>query len=131
MKRTVLGRKHLGETLSRLRHKAGLTQEMLGKKASIHPTTLSRYERGKARIGESNLKKICEVIGCSPRRFLQEAWDLSQLDSDSRSHVAGDPEFPQIELERIYEESAGNAKNLYISTCRALFEALWKATRAH
>jgi transcriptional regulator with XRE-family HTH domain len=131
MKGEVLADEYVGEALFRLRHKAGLTQKELAEKAKINPTSISKYESGKNPLGKKNLKKLCEALEYSPKQLIQDTWDLSEADTPSHETIEIDPAsaFPQSELERIYEESAGNAKRLFMSTCRALFDALWKAHR--
>ena len=131
MKGEVLADEYVGEVLFRLRHKAGLTQKALAEKAGIDPTSISKYESGENRLGKKNLKKLCEALGYSPKQFIHDTWDLSEAEASSHETIESGPAaaFPQSELERIYEESAGDAKRLYLSTCRALFDALWRAPR--
>ncbi|MFL6232109.1 MAG: helix-turn-helix domain-containing protein [Thermoanaerobaculia bacterium] len=131
MKRSVLDKKHLGEILLRVRRRAGLTQKELEEKTGINASAISRYERGKIRLGSDNLQKVCDATGYSSDQFIQDAWALSREGGSPRQAVEIDPAsaFPQAELERIYDESATEGKSLYLRTCRALFDALWKAPR--
>jgi transcriptional regulator with XRE-family HTH domain len=130
MKGEVLAAEYVGEVLFRLRHKAGLTQKELAEKAMIHPTSISKYESGESPLGKRNLKKICEALGYSPKQFMADTWDLSEEEASPSEALKSDPApaFPLAELEQIYEESALEGKNLYLRTCRALFDALCKAS---
>lgn len=106
-----------------------MTQKDLARKTGINASSISKYERGKVKLGSRNLQRACDATGYSSDQFIQDAWALSRGDSPRQIVESGPPAFPQSEIERIYEESAGNAKNLYVRTCRALFDALWKASR--
>jgi hypothetical protein len=55
-------------------------------------------------------------------------WEISEKMSAAPSAAVA--VFPEAELERIYDESAMERKNLYMRTCRALFEALSGASRS-
>lgn len=127
----VLDKKHLGETLFRVRRRAGLTQKELAERTGINASLLSRYESGKIKLGGGNLQKVCDATGYPSEQFVQDAWTLSREGDSPRQVVEIDlaAAFPQAELERIYEESAGDAKRLYLSTCRALFDALRRAPK--
>jgi transcriptional regulator with XRE-family HTH domain len=127
MKSAVWNPQHIGETILWLRRRAGWTQEDLAEKTGINPATISRYERGKAPLGKNNFKKLCAAFGCSPEQFLQHMWEISEKMSAAPSAAVA--VFPEAELERIYDESATERKNLYMRTCRALFEALSGASR--
>lgn len=127
MKRKVWNPQHIGETILWLRRRAGWTQEELAEKTGINPTSISKYERGKAPLGKINFKKLCAAFGCSPEQFLHHMWEISEKMSDAPS--AATAVFPEAELERIYDESALERKNLYMRTCRALFDALSGAAR--
>ncbi|HTG31995.1 MAG TPA: helix-turn-helix transcriptional regulator [Thermoanaerobaculia bacterium] len=127
MKREVINPRHVGETILKLRRRAGWTQEELAEKTGINPTSVSKYERGKIPLGKVNFKKLCAAFGCLPEQFLHQVWETSEEKSDDRS--VSTAVFPEAELERIYDESAMARKNLYMRTCRALFDALWGASR--
>ncbi len=129
MKREVLDKKHLGEILLRVRRRAGLTQKELAERTGINASSISKYESGTVKLGSRNLQKVCDATGYLSDQFIQDAWALSRGDAPRQVVESNPPAFPQSEIERIYEESAGNAKNLYVRTCRALFDALWKASR--
>jgi transcriptional regulator with XRE-family HTH domain len=128
MKREVWNPQHIGETILWLRRRAGWTQEELAEKTGINPTSISKYERGKAPLGKINFKKLCSAFGCSPEQFLHHMWEISEKMSHAPS--AATAVFPEAELERIYDESAMERKNLYMRTCRALFDALSGASRS-
>jgi transcriptional regulator with XRE-family HTH domain len=125
MKREVLDPRHVGEAILRLRRRADWTQEELAEKTGINPASISRYERGRSSVGKINFKKLCAAFGCSPEQLLNHAWEVSEEESDDRSVAT--VEFPAAELERIYDESAGERKSLYMRTCRALFDAIREA----
>jgi transcriptional regulator with XRE-family HTH domain len=127
MKREVLNPRHVGQAILRLRRRADWTQEELAQKTGINPTSISKYERGKSPLGKINFKKLSAALGCSPEQFLHQVWEISEEEGDTRS--VSTAAFPQAELERIYDESAVERKNLYMKTCRALFEALSGASR--
>lgn len=133
MKRTVpiLEKKHLGEILSRVRRRAGLTQKELAERTGINASLISKYESGKILLGDRNLERICDATGYSSEQLIQDARALSREGNPPRPAVEPDPAsaFPRAELERIYDESAMEGKSLYLRTCRALFDALWKASR--
>ena len=126
MRRAVLPPKHVGEALLRFRRKAGWTQEELSRKTRINVSSISRYEQGKIRIGTVNLKKLCSAFDCSPEQFLNYAWGISEEESGGVRRVVT-AEFPTAELERIYDEFAGEKKSLYLRTCRALYDTLLEA----
>jgi transcriptional regulator with XRE-family HTH domain len=128
MKREVINPRHVGEAILRLRRRAGWTQEDLAEKTGINPTSISKYERGKSPLGKVNFKKLCAALGCSPEQFLHQVWEISEEEGDDRSISTA--VFPEAELERIYDESATERKNLYMRTCRALFDALSGASRS-
>jgi transcriptional regulator with XRE-family HTH domain len=123
MTATVLPPKYVGEAIRRFRRRAGLTQEELAGKTEINPTSISRYERGKSQVGNTNLKKICAALACLPEQLFAFAWEISEEESGADRFLAT-AEFPAAELERIYEETAHEWKSLYIRTCRALFDAV-------
>jgi transcriptional regulator with XRE-family HTH domain len=122
MTATVLPPKYVGEAIRRFRRRAGLTQEELAVRTEINPTSISRYERGKSRVGNTNLKKICAALACSPEQFLTYVWEISEEESGADRFMVP-AEFPAAEVERIYEATAHERKSLYMRTCRALFDA--------
>jgi transcriptional regulator with XRE-family HTH domain len=132
MKRAVLDKKHLGETLLRVRRRAGLSQKALAEKTGINASTISKYESGKVRLGRRNLQRICDAAGYSSNQFVQDAWTLSGEGDPPRPVPESDPAaaFPQAELERIYDALAMEGKSFYLRTCRALYDALWKASKS-
>ncbi|HEX9940760.1 MAG TPA: helix-turn-helix transcriptional regulator [Thermoanaerobaculia bacterium] len=127
MKSEILDPEYVGEAIIRRRRKAGLTQKRLAEEAGIHPSLMSRYESGETRIGRTNLKKICNVLHCSPEELLSDAWQISEsggASTESASGVESPAVFPEAELEKAYDESFTDHKRLYLKTCRVLFEAL-------
>ena len=54
-----------GRNLWRLRRAAGLSQDQLAIRASIHRTQLSRMERGLSSPRLETLVKLADSIGCS------------------------------------------------------------------
>ena len=123
MKSAALPPKHVGEAIRRLRKKAGLNQEQLAQRTGINASSISRYERGKNQVGKTNLKKLCAILDCPPERLFKDAWEISEETSDGGRPIST-AAFPAAELERIYDESAGEWKSLYLRTCRALFDAI-------
>ena len=133
MKSAVFDPKALGEAIVRRRRKARLRQRELARRAGIHPSLMCKYERGKTRIGNANLKRVCEVLGCLPKDLLADGWQISEFEGSSGGPAPGADSvtlFPQAELERIYDESISDRKKLYLETCRVLFEALRRLPRA-
>jgi transcriptional regulator with XRE-family HTH domain len=133
MKRSVpiLYKRHLGEILLRLRRRAGLTQKELAERTGINASLLSRYESGKIKLGGENLQKVCDAVGYPSEQFVQDAWALSREGGSPRQAVEIDPAsaFPQAELEQIYDELAMAGKIFFMRTSRAIFNALWRASR--
>ena len=122
MKREILHRRHLGEALARRRRKAGWAQKKLAEESGVNSTSISKYERGNARIGKENLKKLCGVLGCSPEQFLQEAWKISE--EGHPREQASNVTFPEAELARIYDEAKAEEKRFFLKAWRVIFEAM-------
>jgi transcriptional regulator with XRE-family HTH domain len=57
--------KRFGRNLRRLRRAAGLSQDRLALRASVHRTQLSRMERGLSSPQLDTLVKLADSIGCS------------------------------------------------------------------
>lgn len=69
----------LGKNLTRLRRRAGLSQEELGFRADIHRTDISKLERGGAAPGSETLFKISESLGVSASELFDGlSWDPPQ-----------------------------------------------------
>jgi transcriptional regulator with XRE-family HTH domain len=56
-------RRVLGETIRRLRRKAGLSQERLAEKAELSPVYISRVECGKENISVDAAVRIAKAVG--------------------------------------------------------------------
>lgn len=63
--------KRLGRLLRDLRHKAGLSQEELADRASIHPTYVSQIERGLKSPTMRMLAKLAKALGTSPGKVMR------------------------------------------------------------
>jgi transcriptional regulator with XRE-family HTH domain len=53
----------IGETIRALRQRAGLTQEEVAFEAGIHPTEISRLEKGKRNPKWETMKSIARGLG--------------------------------------------------------------------
>ena len=60
----------LGETLWRLRERAGLSQEALAEKLGVTRQTVSNWENGRATPDAHKLAKLCEVLGVGADELL-------------------------------------------------------------
>lgn len=60
----------LGKRISRMRKKAGLTQEKLAEKINISTTHIGLVETGKRRLSLKTLQKIASAIGIKARDLL-------------------------------------------------------------
>lgn len=56
--------------LKRLRTSAGLSQEELAARSSLHRTYISSVERGQRNISLKNIFVIASALGCDPRDLL-------------------------------------------------------------
>jgi transcriptional regulator with XRE-family HTH domain len=57
----------LGATIRAERKRAGLTQERLAEKASMHPNYFGRVERGEEHVSLEALRKIAKALGVRVR----------------------------------------------------------------
>ncbi|HEY3998733.1 MAG TPA: helix-turn-helix transcriptional regulator [Candidatus Xenobia bacterium] len=64
-------RQAFGLELKRLRETAGLTQEEMADKCSIHWTHVSRLERGERSIGLQTLFKFAVALGMKPHQLVE------------------------------------------------------------
>lgn len=53
----------LGKAIRQLRNEAGLSQEVLGEKAEIHPTWISHIESGRINPTWGNVRRIARGLG--------------------------------------------------------------------
>lgn len=60
----------LGKRISRMRKKAGLTQEKLAEKINISTTHIGLVETGKRRLSLKTLQKVALAIGVKARNLL-------------------------------------------------------------
>lgn len=60
----------LGKRISRMRKKAGLTQEKLAEKINISTTHIGLVETGKRRLSLKTLQKVASAIGVKARDLL-------------------------------------------------------------
>lgn len=54
--------KLLGSQIKVARKKRGMSLKILGEKAGVHYTQISRMERGEGVLLSKNLRKICEIL---------------------------------------------------------------------
>jgi transcriptional regulator with XRE-family HTH domain len=52
----------LGDAIRRIRHRTGLSQEELAYKAELHPTGLSKIERGHSNPAWSTVRRIARAL---------------------------------------------------------------------
>lgn len=70
----------IGETIRFLRKKAGLTQEEVAFGSGIHPTEISRLEKGKRNPKWETMKRLAKGLGvpCSQMVELAEELELKR-----------------------------------------------------
>ncbi len=66
-----------GINLRRCRHSAGLSQEALGFRASIHRTEVGLLERGKREPKLGTIVKLARALSVPPAELLSEIDDIS------------------------------------------------------
>ena len=78
-----------GDTLRRLRHKSGLTQERLAAKAGLSPTTVARLERTpRSTCRSRTLARLAAAVGELPATltadttYVLAALDQAEMDFD-------------------------------------------------
>jgi transcriptional regulator with XRE-family HTH domain len=65
-----------GENLRRLRRRAGLSQEELNFRSSVHRTDISKIERGESLPRTDTLLKLAGGLGVEPQELLDGlAWE--------------------------------------------------------
>lgn len=76
----------IGETIRFLRQKAGLTQEALAHESGIHPTEISRLEKGLRNPKWGTMKRLAKGLGipCWHMVALAEMLDLEQCQPTMR-----------------------------------------------
>ena len=57
--------------LKRLRTSAGISQEELAERASLHRTYVSSVERARRNVSLENIFQIAEALGTSPAELLK------------------------------------------------------------
>jgi transcriptional regulator with XRE-family HTH domain len=67
------GQKELGQAISLLRKRAGLTQAAIGKMAELHQTQISNIERGRVDPTWGNVRRIAAALGTSVDRLAEVA----------------------------------------------------------
>ena len=69
--------------IKRLRKAIGLTQEELSERIGVHENTIRLWEQGLREPRLSDMKKLCEALGCSESELLNgpssENWELRIL----------------------------------------------------
>jgi transcriptional regulator with XRE-family HTH domain len=60
----------LGENIARARERAGLSQEGLGVRSSLHRTAVGQLERGERVARSDTLVKVAGSLGVSPAALL-------------------------------------------------------------
>jgi transcriptional regulator with XRE-family HTH domain len=63
-----------GPTLRHLRKRVGYTQEVLGHRAGLHPTTISLYERGKRKPGYEIIVRLVGALDVDASELLADTW---------------------------------------------------------
>ena len=61
--------------IKRLRKAIGLTQEELSERIGVHENTIRLWEKGLREPRLSDMKKLCEVLGCSELELLNGTGD--------------------------------------------------------
>jgi transcriptional regulator with XRE-family HTH domain len=64
-------REPFGSTIGRLRFAADLSQEKLGELSEVHPTTISKVERGKANITLDTMEALALALRIDPGELLR------------------------------------------------------------
>ena len=63
----------IGEVLRAKREKLGISQEGLAERAGVDRTYVSILERGLKSPTVETLERICDALGTSPERVIEEA----------------------------------------------------------
>lgn len=72
----------IGETIKFLRTKAGLTQEEVGLEGGIHPTEISRLEKGMRNPKWETMKRLAKGLGVPCSQMVEIAEEL-ELERES------------------------------------------------
>ena len=80
----------LGDAIAVSRRERGMTQEGLGQASGVHPTVLSRLERGGGNPSLSTLLRISDALGMELSELLRRAEEIRRL----RSAASTDPPRP-------------------------------------
>lgn len=82
-----------GANLVRLRERAGLTQEEVAIRASLHRTEVSQLERGLRHARIDTVAKLAGTLGAEPAEFFEGiAWMPAEI---QRGHFVAQIEVPQ------------------------------------
>lgn len=61
-----------GQRLRERRVQLGMTQEALATRAGLHPTYVSRLERGKVNVSLAAILRLCHALEMSPANLFAE-----------------------------------------------------------
>ena len=75
----------VGQRLSSLRRKAGLSQQQVSEQIGIEPESISRIETGASAPSLARLRQFAELYGCSLEAIIGDASDLP---ADVASRIA-------------------------------------------
>ena len=99
--------------IKRLRKAIGLTQEELSERIGVHENTIRLWEQGLREPRLSDMKKLCEALGCSESELLNgpssENWELRILMKSSAVLNIGEDAMA-ITLSACYELWEDDAK---------------------
>jgi transcriptional regulator with XRE-family HTH domain len=77
--------KEIGDTLRKLRLRAGLTEQGLGIAIGVSFAQVQKYENGKNRIALSTLIQICKVLDVHPMEFIGQHFETGETSVSSIS----------------------------------------------
>ncbi len=83
---------HLAKTIVRLRKQKGLTQVQLAALLDVHPSVVTRWERGLAQPRSKALDKLANILEISVQELM--AGDLNGF--SARLSTLGDPELLEM-----------------------------------
>ena len=104
----------LGKTLQRAREDAGLEQSEAAEKLGVHYTTISRWENGRQKVPEAQLKSMVNLYGITPSVLAETGLVLSD---DAANYVAREtwepnPSLANVLPPRVYEVAIGYCRRL-------------------